>query len=98
MTEYKIARKHRQLRSELQVGLAKQQGMIPCIGEPDIIANTAHGHVPARIQVNIVVVVYEVLVGCGVLLGKLIFDKCDAVKTLQSWFTMVHPYTPLTCV
>src|ERR1700681_394628 len=72
--------------------------MITCIGEPNIIANTAHGHVPARIQVDMVVEADQLLIGCGMLLRRLIFDECDAVKTLHSWFAMLQPHTPLACV
>src|SRR5712692_7257926 len=98
MTEYKVTGKERQPGSELHVGLAQQQRMIPCIGQPDIITNTAHGEIPAGIQVNIVVEVYQVPVGCGELLRRLIFDERDAVKTLQSWFSVFHLCTPLATI
>src|SRR5713101_4366074 len=71
--------------------------MITCIRESDIIANTAHGDVPAWIQVNIVVKVGQVRVGCPDLAGRLIFGERDAVKTLHSWLALFHPYTPLPC-
>src|SRR5450759_3476354 len=71
--------------------------MIPCIGQSDIITNTAHGGIPAGIQVNIVVEVYQVLVEARFITPKerLIFDERDAVKTLQSWFAVFHLGTPL---
>src|SRR5712692_4509262 len=98
MTEYKVTGKERQPGSELHVGLAQQQRMIPCIGQPDIVTNTANGDIPAGIQVNIVVEVYQALVGCGELLRRLIFDERDAVKTLQSWFAVFHLCTPLATI
>src|SRR5260370_16762129 len=57
--------------------------------------NSADDDVAGEIQIDIVVEVCQVSVCCGALLGRLIFGERDAVKTLQSWFAMVHPYTPL---
>ena len=66
--------------------------MIPCIWQPDIITNTAHGDVPARIQVDIVVDAGQVPIGCRVLPGWLVFDEGDAVETEPDRFALLQPW------
>src|ERR1700730_2105844 len=71
--------------------------MIFQVRQPHVIANAAHGNIPARIQINTVAEVGQVLVG-GVLLPGLISDKSDTVKSKLSRFAVLHAGTPLTPV